>query len=156
MELLRIACSVLNVFNAQHSGTDLLGAASSSRGGAVSQAAVLCVFSFHGLGYQIRRRTGAPLSSYAAVCLTGLSVLTEPVCLPAPSANSEPVCPPTAPPPVSPQPLLLDSLPVVSSPYLAPSFLFQCPPVSLTPSDVLHLADVDPGFRCVMTHMSLC
>lgn len=57
-----------------------------------------------------------------------------------------------------PSPLLLDSLPVVSSPYLAPSFLFQCPPVSVTLSDVLHLADggVDPEFRCVMTHMSSC
>lgn len=131
MELLRIACSVLNAFNAQHFGSDLLGAASSSRGG-VSRAAVLCVFSFHGLGYRIRRRTRAPLSSYAAVCLTGPSVLTEPVCLSAgPSTNSEPVCPP--PPHVSPQPLLLDSLPVVSSPYLAPGFLFQCPPCQSDP-----------------------
>lgn len=82
MELLRIACNALNAFDAQHFGTDLLGAASSSRDG-VSRAVVLYVFSFHGLGYRIRHRTRMPLSSYAAVCLTGLSVLTEPVCLPA-------------------------------------------------------------------------
>lgn len=90
-----------------------------------------CCVSFRSMVSDIRSAAGLERRSHLTQpsASTGLSVLTEPVCPPArPPIPSLSACPP-----VSPQPLLLDSLPVVSAPYLAPSFLFQRPPCQSDP-----------------------